>query len=110
MALLGDGASLYGIQGLWTASHHKIPVTFVIANNTQYKILKVSGRRMDLPEILDGKHLGMDLVEPEVDFVGLAHSLGVQAQRVMDPDDLSERLLDALQASKPTLLDVRIER
>jgi benzoylformate decarboxylase len=110
VALVGDGASLYGIQGLWTAAHHQIPVTFVVANNTQYKILKVSGRRMALPEIVDGKHIGMDLVEPEVDFIGLANSFGVQAHRVTDPDDLCERLHNSLRASKPTLLDVRIER
>ena len=110
VALLGDGATLYGVQGFWTAAHHQIPVTFVVANNTQYKILKVSGGVMALPEVVRGNHLGMDLVQPEVDFVGLARSFGVQAHRVTDPDDLSGRLLDSLRANEPTLLDVRIER
>jgi benzoylformate decarboxylase len=110
VALLGDGASLYGIQGLWTAAHHRIPVTFVIANNTQYKILKVSGRVMQLPEVVRGNHLGMDLVEPEVDFVALAHSFGVRAHRVTEPDELSQRVRDSLNQTEPTLLDVRIER
>ena len=30
LAILGEGASLYAIQGLWTAARYKIPVTFVI--------------------------------------------------------------------------------
>src|SRR5262249_20652845 len=43
LALLGDGASLYGIQGLWTAARYQLPITFVIANNARYKILQVCG-------------------------------------------------------------------
>src|SRR5262245_8654975 len=48
VALLGDGAAMYGVQGLWSAAHHNIPVTFVIANNAQYKILKICGDVMSL--------------------------------------------------------------
>ena len=33
LGLLGDGAATYGLQGLWTAAHHRIPVTFVVCNN-----------------------------------------------------------------------------
>jgi benzoylformate decarboxylase len=110
VALLGDGATLYGIQGLWTAAHHRIPVTFVIANNTQYKILKESGIVMQLPQIVRGNYLAMDLVEPEVDFVGLARSFGVQAHRVAGPDELGDRLRDSFSQSQPVLLDVSIER
>lgn len=110
VALLGDGAALYGIQGLWTAAHHHIPVVFVIANNAQYKILKVSGNVMQLPQMAQNRYLGMDLVEPEVDFVGLARSFGVDAHRVTEPDDLGERLRDSLDRTEPILLDVSIER
>jgi benzoylformate decarboxylase len=110
VAVLGDGAALYGIQGLWTAAHHHIPVVFLIANNAQYKILKVIGAEMQLPQVLQGKYLGMDLVGPEVDFVGLSRSLGVEACRVTEPDELSERVRDALNRTEPILLDVTIER
>ncbi|HUS70232.1 MAG TPA: thiamine pyrophosphate-binding protein [Anaerolineae bacterium] len=110
VALLGDGAALYGIQGLWTAAHHHIPVVFLIANNAQYKILKVIGAEMQLPQVVQGKYLGMDLVGPEVDFVGLARSLGVEACRATEPEELSGRVRDALHRTEPILLDVTIER
>jgi benzoylformate decarboxylase len=110
VALLGDGAALYGIQGLWTAAHHRIPVTFLIANNAQYRILKIGGDVMQLPQMAEKKYLGLDLVEPEVDFVGLARSFGVTAHRVTEPDELSERVRDALNRTEPILLDVPIER
>jgi benzoylformate decarboxylase len=110
LALLGDGAALYGVQGLWTAAHHHTPVVFVIANNAQYKILKDSGAVMGLPQIGLGNHLAMDLVDPEVDFVNLARSFGVAAQRVSDPDELTARVRDGLEGNEPLLLDVPIER
>jgi benzoylformate decarboxylase len=110
VALLGDGAALYGIQGLWTAAHHHVPVTFLIANNAQYKILKVSGDVMQLPQMAQRNYLAMDLVEPAADFVGLARSLGVEAHRITEPDELAERVRDSLDREEPLLLDVTIER
>lgn len=110
VALLGDGSALYGIQGLWTAAHYHIPVTFVIANNAQYKILKVTGDVMQLPQMVQKNYLGIDIVEPEVDFVGLARSFGVEAHHVTEPDELSERMHDSLTRTEPILLDVPIER
>ena len=110
VALIGDGASLYGIQGLWTAAHYQLPVIFLIANNAQYKILKVSGEVMDLPQMRQKNYLGMDLVAPEVNFVSLAQSFGIEAYRVTEPDELSELMNGALQRTRPLLLDVPIER
>ncbi len=110
VAILGDGAALYGIQGLWTAAHHHIPVTFVIANNAQYKILKLSGDLMELPQMAQGRYVAMDLTEPVVDFVGLARSFGVESHHVTEPEELSERVGESLSRAEPILLDVAIER
>ncbi len=104
------GRRMYGIQALWTAAHHRIPVLFVIANNAQYKILKVSGDVMQLPQMVQKNYLAMDLVGPEIDFVGLARSLGVRALRVTGPDELSDCVGDALAGSEPVLLDVVVDR
>jgi benzoylformate decarboxylase len=110
VGLLGDGSALYGIQGLWSAARYGIPVVFVVANNAQYKILKDCGDVMKLPQMVEKKYLGMDLVEPEVDFVGLARAFGVEAYRVSEPDELREWVTVGLAGTKPILLDVPIER
>jgi benzoylformate decarboxylase len=110
LGLIGDGAALYGIQALWSAAHHAIPVTFVIANNAQYQILKVCGDVMSLPQLRDPSCPGMNLVAPEVDYVGLARAFGVQAQRITEAEQLSESVREALSAGKPRLLDVAIAR
>jgi benzoylformate decarboxylase len=108
LAILGDGAALYGIQGLWTAAHHGIPATFILCNNTQYQILKHCGEVMPLPRMKAKQYLAMDLVKPEIDFVGLARSLGVEAHRVSEPEELSDRVRAALAGDKPCLFDVPI--
>jgi benzoylformate decarboxylase len=110
LALVGEGAAMYGIQGLWTAARYRLPVTFVICNNAQYQILKVGAQQIGLPAARSGRFVGMDLIEPEIDFVGLARSLGVEAARITDPDDLEARLRESLSGDRPRLFDVPVQR
>jgi benzoylformate decarboxylase len=110
LALLGDGAALYGIQGLWTAAHHRIPVTFIICNNAQYLILKHCGDVMPLPNMAAKQYLAMDLVRPDIDFVSLSRSLGVAARRITEPEELSELVRESFASEEPQLFDVTIAR
>jgi len=109
MAILGEGAAMYGIQGLWSAAHYRLPVTFVIANNSQYQILKAGAQMLGLPAAKAGKFIGMDLREPAVDMVSLAQSMGVGAQRVTEPDELCDVLKQSLASDAPRLIDVTIQ-
>lgn len=110
LALLGEGAAMYGIVGLWSAAHYRLPVKFVICNNAQYQILKIGARHVGLPHALAGRFVGMDLEPPVIDFVSLAQALGVKACRVTEP----EQLMDTMQAvwydDSPWLIDVPICR
>jgi benzoylformate decarboxylase len=108
LGLIGDGSALYGIQALWSAAHHNIPVTFVIANNAEYKILKVCGDVMSLPELHEPACPGMNLVEPRVDFAGLARALGVEAYALTEPDEVSDCVRASLAADRPRLIEVTI--
>ena len=102
--MVGDGSAMYSIQGLWTAAHLKLPITYVIANNRSYRIIKerlVGFRKSD-------RFTGMDLRDPEIDFVSLAQSMGIAAKRVAGPQDVSPALKEAMQLGKPSLLDVRV--
>ena len=77
----GDGSAMYSIQSLWTAAHHKLPITYVIANNGGYRIIK-----QRLKSFHGNDHfIGMDFVEPKVDFTALAKSLGMPAEHITDP-------------------------
>ena len=52
--------------------------------------------------------VGVDLVDPEIDFVSLAGGFGVEAHRVTHPDNLREIVSAALAADHPVLIDVSI--
>ena len=107
---VGDGTALYTIQALWTAARYGLAVKFIVFNNASYMILKggllalkgASAERGDFP--------GMDITEPEVDFVKLAESMGLASRRVTKPADLRAALDWAFSESVPTLLDVAISR
>ncbi|MEA2683711.1 MAG: benzoylformate decarboxylase [Chloroflexota bacterium] len=107
VAILGDGAANYSIQGLWTAAHHRLPVKFVICNNRSYQILK-SNLASYMPDLDISRLIGMDLVDPEIDFVSLARGYGVAARRVQDHAELGDALSATLQEPGPALIDVAL--
>jgi benzoylformate decarboxylase len=96
---------MYAIQALWTAAHMKLPITYVIANNGGYRIIK---QRL-LAFHGSDKFVGMDFKDPAVDFVGLATSLGVPAERIDEPGALAPALKRAFATPGPKLLDVVVE-
>ena len=104
LAVIGDGSAMYGVQALWTAAHLKLPITYVIANNRSYRILKerlVSMRATD-------RFTAMDLRDPDIDFSSLARALGMPAERVGDPRGLAPALGGALRAGGPRLIEVMV--
>jgi benzoylformate decarboxylase len=54
------------------------------------------------------KFIGMDLRDPEIDFVRLAESLGVPARRITDAADIVPGLRAGLESGGPNLLDVSV--
>ncbi len=103
-ALVGDGSAMYGIQALWTAAHLKLPITYIIANNRGYRIIKerlVSFRKTD-------QFTGMDIRNPDIDFVSLASSFGLISKRVTNPEDIGPALREGFASGKPNLIDIRV--
>ena len=110
VATIGDGSLMYAPQALWTAAHYQLPITYVVPNNSSYAILKSGMLTLDLASAKRGIYPGMDLVEPTIDYVGLARSLGVRAERVEKPASLRDVLASSLAHTGPTLVDVAIDR
>ena len=104
-ALIGDGSAMYTIQALWTAAHLKLPITYVIANNRSYRILK---ERL-LAFHQNDQYDAMDLDDPAIDFAALAGSLGVPAETVTEPDQIGPSLASAFNNDGPNLVDVVVD-
>jgi benzoylformate decarboxylase len=101
----GDGSAMYSIQALWTAAHHKLPLTVVICNNGGYRIIK---QRL-LAFHNDDHYVGMDFVDPKVDFVGIAKSLGMEAIRITEPGELKAAFKSAFSRPGAKLIEVMVD-
>jgi benzoylformate decarboxylase len=101
----GDGSAMYSIQALWTAAHHKLPLTVVIVNNGGYRIIK---QRL-LAFHKDDHFVGMDFVDPPVDFSGLAKALGLETIRVTKADELASTLKSAFGRPGAKLIEVMVD-
>ena len=110
VATIGDGSVMYAPQALWTAAHYRLPITYVVPNNSSYAILKSGMLSLDLASAKRGIYPGMDLVSPEIDYAGLARALGVRAERVEKPGQLRDVLAACLASPEPSLVDVAIDR
>jgi benzoylformate decarboxylase len=99
IALIGDGASMYAIQSLWSAAQLGLKnLTIVIVNNGRYEALHVFGRHFGLQK-LHGTQL------PGLDFVGLAQAQGMTAVRAESAADFEVALAKAFAHKGPMLVE-----
>jgi benzoylformate decarboxylase len=101
----GDGSAMYSIQSLWTAAHHELPLTFVIANNSGYRIIKQRLQALHR----SNHHIGMDFKDPPVNFAELARSMGLDAIRITEPHQLPETLKSAFARPGTKLIEVMVD-
>jgi len=110
LGLIGDGSAMYTFQGLWTAARYRIAAVFVILNNSSYRILKQRLHAMrGLAEQTDS-YVGMELIDPRIDFVALARALGIAAERAKTVRETTDLLAQGLNGGGPLLIDVELDR
>jgi benzoylformate decarboxylase len=110
VALIGDGSALYTVQALWTAAHYHIPVIWVILNNTSYRILKQRLHAMRGHAEQADTYVGMELLNPAIDFVSLSRSFGVEAARARTVAEATDLIAQGIKSNKPLLIDVELDR
>jgi acetolactate synthase I/II/III large subunit len=110
VAVCGDGGFLMTCNAVATAVEYRIPVVWVVWNNEGY----ISIRDQQSGFFGQGRELATRFRDPDgklvsPDFAALGRSMGAEGYTVVDPDDLSARLSDALASEAPTVLDVRVD-
>ncbi|MEE8442409.1 MAG: thiamine pyrophosphate-dependent enzyme, partial [Dehalococcoidia bacterium] len=106
VAVVGDGASMYSVQGLWTASRYDIPVTYVICNNGSYRILKEGMARYLTDTGRESQYVGMNFYELPLNLAKMAEAFNMEGIRVEKGDDLRPAYEKALSSNKSVLVDV----
>jgi benzoylformate decarboxylase len=106
VAVLGDGCTLFGLQGLWSAARYRVPVTFLVMNNGEYRTLKETLDSWGSRATRVGEYQGLDL--GELDFTKAAGFFGVAATRAGHTDDVIDAVAKSAQRDAPLLVDVPI--
>ncbi|ADZ69549.1 thiamine pyrophosphate-binding protein [Polymorphum gilvum] len=114
-AVLGDGDTLMGINALWSASHLRLPLLVVVANNTSYFNDERHQERVAIARgrPAENKWIGQRLSDPEVDICAMARAQGFET---IGPLHSHAELVAALRAATQqvrhggrVLIDARIE-
>lgn len=105
VAFVGDGASLYSIQGLWSAAHYGVGVLYVILRNGGYAVMDLLARNHGG----QGPWPGFT----EISVATLADGFGVRTRRIDTYRDLLATLDEIVPTlagrTTPLLLDVAVE-
>jgi acetolactate synthase-1/2/3 large subunit len=105
--LQADGSAMYTIQSLWTQAREKLPVTTVILNNRSYKILL--GEYANVGANPGRTALDMlDLGNPDMDFVKMANSMGVEAAKAGTLEQCAALMQASFKRNGPFLVDLAI--
>lgn len=104
VAILGDGASLYSIQSLWSAARYRCGVLYVVLSNGGYQVMndlaRRAGKRPPWPAFAD------------LDIAAMARAMHCDAQRVGSYAELLcvlDGVVPTLSSREsPLLLDVAV--
>lgn len=103
VSITGDGGFMFGVAELASAAQDNIGVVTILFNNGAFgNVVR------DQQTGFGGRLIGSRLHNP--DFLALAQSFGVSAQRVATPDGLERALRAMLAADKPAVIEVAIDQ
>ena len=105
VAIVGDGASMYTIQSLWSAAQYRVGVLLVVMANGGYRVMDGLATSHGRPGVWPSFE--------NIDVCGLAHAFGCAAVRVETHDELLRTLDDVVPGladrSEPLVLEVVLD-
>jgi thiamine pyrophosphate-dependent acetolactate synthase large subunit-like protein len=115
VAVCGDGDFLMGVTALWTATHYRIPLLIVVANNRSFFNDELHQERMARMRHrpVENRWIGQRISEPDIDLAGMARAQGAQGfGPLTSATDLSAtfaKAIAAVEAGAVAVVDVRVE-
>ena len=109
VCLHGDGGAMYTIQSLWTMAREQLDICIVIFANRKYQILQIELARVGA-QSMNKKTLDMlDLSNPDLDFVGLANSMGVAGYKATTAEEFNLLFERAMKEPGPRLIEAILD-
>jgi acetolactate synthase-1/2/3 large subunit len=108
IALESDGSGMYMPQALWTHAREQLDILTVVFANRGYQILRQELRDVGAAAGGPRAEALMDLGSPDIDWVSLARTFGVEAFRATTADELSRHVRAGLAGPGPALIEVAL--
>lgn len=106
LCLTADGSAMYTLQALWTMARESLNVTTVVFANHDYAVLKREFSYLGVGEPGERARALFEIGRPNLDWVQLAHGMGVPAVRANSMDDFVKALGTGFAANGPNLVEV----
>ncbi|MFC7691644.1 thiamine pyrophosphate-dependent enzyme [Paeniroseomonas aquatica] len=107
IALQADGSAMYTVQGLWTQAREKLPVTTILLSNRKYQILLGEYRNVGANPGRTALDM-LDLGNPDISWVKLANSMGVEAAQASTLEACGDLLAQSVARPGPFLIELMI--
>jgi acetolactate synthase-1/2/3 large subunit len=106
IALESDGSGMYMPQALWTHAREQLDILTIVFANRRYQILRHELSSVGAAAGGPRAEALMDLGRPDIDWVSLARTFGLEASRAVTADDLARQVEAGLAAPGPSLIEV----
>jgi acetolactate synthase-1/2/3 large subunit len=109
MCLEADGSGMYTLQALWTMARENLNITTVIMANRKYQVLIGESKNVGAGGVDTLGPRALDMLEigrPDLNWVSLAHGMGVAAERVTTLDAFASALQRNMREAGPALIEV----
>jgi benzoylformate decarboxylase len=93
---------------MWSAAHYRARTISFVFNNRRYGVLQNVAKQLGYANAVAGRFVGMEVVDPAIDFQALAASMGVPAERADDREAIGAAVARALRRDGPSLIEIRI--
>ncbi|WP_188681551.1 thiamine pyrophosphate-binding protein [Thermogymnomonas acidicola] len=100
--ITGDGAFAYSMSELETARRLGTPFVCVVLNDASWSMMKSAQTTY-----YSSRYVGVDF--GDVDYAGIARSMGCFGVKVDDPGELSRCIAQARESGMPAVVDVRVD-
>ncbi|SHF93407.1 acetolactate synthase-1/2/3 large subunit [Kaistia soli DSM 19436] len=108
VTLQADGSGMYTLQALWTAAREKLDVVVIVFANRAYAILRLEMGNVGVTGFGHNADRMLRLDEPALDWVSLAHGMGVEAARAETCERFADLYRSAVVRKGPFLIEAVI--
>jgi acetolactate synthase-1/2/3 large subunit len=98
----GDGSFAYHVSELETAKRHKLPLVYIVSNNSSLGWIRYLQERYYSRRVIS-------TIFSDIDYAKVAEAYGCFGQTIERPSEIGEAIRKAIKADVPSVIDVKTD-